>query len=57
MPVRIECDDCGLEHSIPDRPDSESGGTVCPGCGSRPYTVRREGIQWHPDSCLQAERA
>ncbi|WP_226006975.1 hypothetical protein [Natrinema salinisoli] len=50
MPVHIECDACGREHSIPDRPDdSETGGTHCPDCGAKSFTVRRAGLGWHPD--------
>ncbi|MDQ2051535.1 hypothetical protein RBH26_13715 [Natronolimnohabitans sp. A-GB9] len=49
MPVRLVCDNCGDAHTIPDRPDATGGGTACPECGSRSYTVRREGIPWHPE--------
>lgn len=43
----VECDECGHVHTIPERPFGE-GGTRCPECGARPYTVRREGLTWHP---------
>lgn len=50
MPVTNVCDDCGLEHLLPDRTfDPESGTTRCPNCGARSYTVRREAIEWHPE--------
>ncbi|MFA9416946.1 hypothetical protein [Natrinema sp. HArc-T2] len=49
MPVWLECDNCGDEQTIPDRDDAPSGGTRCPVCGERPFTVRREGLAWHPD--------
>ncbi|WP_339103442.1 hypothetical protein [Haloterrigena salinisoli] len=49
MPVRIVCDECGTAHTIPERPDTDRGGTGCPECGARPYTVRRENLAWHPD--------
>lgn len=49
MPVDLECDACGYHHTIPDRPDDPDGGTVCPACGAKPFTVRREGLAWHPD--------
>nr|WP_090507535.1 hypothetical protein [Natronorubrum sediminis] len=48
MPVTIQCDDCGLEHTIPDRPDQQDGGTGCPQCGARSFTVIRDGLEWHP---------
>nr|WP_236995987.1 hydrogenase maturation nickel metallochaperone HypA [Natronorubrum daqingense] len=48
MPVTIQCDDCGLEHTIPDRPDQQGGGTGCPQCGGRSFTVRRDELEWHP---------
>lgn len=50
MPVDLECDVCGHRHTIPERPDDpDGGGTVCPECGAKPYTVRREGLVWHPE--------
>ncbi len=49
MPVWLECDHCGTEHTIPERSDISGGGTRCPACGERPYTVRRRGLEWHPD--------
>lgn len=50
MGVHIECDVCGREHTIPERADDpESGGTHCPECGEKPYTVRRENLAWHPE--------
>lgn len=50
MPPHIECDVCGHHHTIADRPDDpDAGGTMCPECGGKPYTVRRDGIEWHPD--------
>ncbi|WP_195893013.1 hypothetical protein [Halopiger djelfimassiliensis] len=50
MPVHIECDACGDAHTIPDRAsDPEAAGTVCPNCGARPFTVARNGLEWHPE--------
>jgi len=49
MPVWLECDSCGNEHTISERVDDPGGGTCCPECGERPYTVRRTDIVWHPD--------
>ncbi|WP_408958398.1 hypothetical protein [Natrinema sp. 74] len=49
MPAWLECDNCGAEHTIPERADEPGGGTVCPSCGEFPYTVRRRGLAWHPD--------
>lgn len=50
MPAWIECDNCGYEHTIPERDDDlETGGTRCPECGAKPYTVRRDGLAWHPE--------
>ncbi len=50
MPVSIECDACGYQHTIPERiDDPKTGGTRCPNCGARPFTVRRNGLRWHPD--------
>ncbi|ELY57417.1 hypothetical protein [Natronolimnohabitans innermongolicus] len=49
MSVHIVCDDCGASHTIPDRPDADGGGTGCPECGGRSFTVRRNGLAWHPE--------
>lgn len=50
MSVTVVCDSCGHEHQIPDRTfDPDTGTTSCPNCGARPYTVRRDGIAWHPE--------
>ncbi|ELZ09656.1 hypothetical protein C478_15792 [Natrinema thermotolerans DSM 11552] len=49
MPVWIECDDCGLEGTIPERDVVPGGGTRCPSCGERTFSVRRSGLDWHPD--------
>lgn len=48
MPT-VECDNCGHVHTIPERPFTDGGGTRCPECGARAYTVRREGLTWHPE--------
>ncbi|WP_222918785.1 hypothetical protein [Natrinema sp. SYSU A 869] len=51
MPVWLECDRCGSEQTIPERPDDpERGGTQCPECGGKSYTVRRNGLMWHPET-------
>lgn len=49
MPATLECDDCGDVHEIPDRPFEPGVGTLCPNCGAHTYTVRHEGLDWHPD--------
>ncbi|MFC4543769.1 hypothetical protein ACFO5R_17720 [Halosolutus amylolyticus] len=49
MPASIVCSTCGFEHRIPDRPlDRDRGGTGCPSCGDRGYTVEHSGLRWHP---------
>jgi predicted nucleic acid-binding Zn ribbon protein len=50
MPVALECNACGHRHTIPERTDDPDDGTVCPACGATPYTVRRNGISWHPSA-------
>jgi len=56
VPVSIVCGNCGLEHLIPERTfDPETGTTSCPACGERPFTVRREGIAWHPEFGSEGE--
>jgi len=49
VPVWVVCRRCGLDHQLPGRTfDPETGTTGCPACGARPFTVRHEGIVWHP---------
>ena len=49
VPTHLECDACGTAHAIPERPFEPGAGTSCPNCGERPYTVRYDGLEWHPD--------
>ena len=50
MPVDLQCTECGHGHRIPDRRfDPATGGTGCPACGAREYTVRHDGLRWHPE--------
>ncbi|WP_217643676.1 hypothetical protein [Natrinema salaciae] len=50
VPVHLECDVCGDAHTIPERPDDpDAGGTHCPECGGKPFTVHRNGLTWHPE--------
>jgi Zn finger protein HypA/HybF involved in hydrogenase expression len=50
VPVSVVCRACGNDHQLPDRAfDPETGTTSCPACGERPFTVRHEGLVWHPD--------
>ncbi len=46
--AHIECASCGFEHTIPEREDDPGGGTRCPNCGEKPFSVRRDGLEWHP---------
>ncbi|ELY83795.1 hypothetical protein C486_01159 [Natrinema gari JCM 14663] len=50
MPVWLECDRCGSTQTIPERTtDPTTGGTQCPECGANAYTVRWDGLAWHPE--------
>jgi|AntDeeMinimDraft_4_1070355.scaffolds.fasta_scaffold00025_15 Zn finger protein HypA/HybF involved in hydrogenase expression len=51
MPVELECESCGLRHTMRDRVfDPDEKRMVCPECGSYPFSVHRIGITWHPPS-------